>query len=337
MGRFRAFDEACAARPGGRGARRRGPRRCRAGDDPAHPRRPARDDGRALRRGRGGHGRVLPRRGPRPRRAGRAAGRACRRTTCRSRRSSTSPTDATGQPDVTDVLAAHRARGVGPAGGPAPRAVPPRRPRRGRDGRRRRGGRPTVAAGRRARTTRRRGCSPPPGAACSTGCGPRRPRDAARPTSPRETGHRQDGARTMADPGGLVEDDLLRLVLMCAHPALAPEAASALTLRLVLGVPTADVARLFLVPEATMAARITRAKKKIVGAGDPVRRPRTPACCRSGSTPSPRSPTSRSRPATRPAPAPTCCAPRRPARRSGWCGSCSACDPTSRCSSPCWR
>ena len=72
-----------------------------------------------------------------------------------------------------------------------------------------------------------------------------------------------------ADPGGLVEDDLLRLVLMCSHPALDPAAASALTLRLVLGVGTGDVARLFLVPEPTMAARLTRAKKKIVTAGIP--------------------------------------------------------------------
>lgn len=74
---------------------------------------------------------------------------------------------------------------------------------------------------------------------------------------------------TMADPGDVVDDDVLRLVLMCTHPALAPEAASALTLRLVLGVSTHDVARLFLVPEATMAARITRAKKKIITAGVP--------------------------------------------------------------------
>ena len=79
----------------------------------------------------------------------------------------------------------------------------------------------------------------------------------------------QEGVRSMADAGSLVEDDVLRLVLMCAHPALAPEAASALSLRLVLGVPTADIARLFLVPEPTMAARITRAKKRIVGAGIP--------------------------------------------------------------------
>ncbi|MDE9365548.1 sigma factor-like helix-turn-helix DNA-binding protein [Luteipulveratus sp. YIM 133132] len=72
-----------------------------------------------------------------------------------------------------------------------------------------------------------------------------------------------------ADPGDVVEDDLLRLVLMCTHPALDPAAASALALRLVLGVSTADIARLFLVPEPTMAARITRAKKKIVTAGIP--------------------------------------------------------------------
>ena len=81
--------------------------------------------------------------------------------------------------------------------------------------------------------------------------------------------HAQLGARAMADPGGLVEDDLLRLVLMCAHPALSAEAASALSLRLVLGVPTHDIARLFLVPEPTVAARITRAKRKITGAGIP--------------------------------------------------------------------
>ena len=80
---------------------------------------------------------------------------------------------------------------------------------------------------------------------------------------------RQEGGTAMADPGGLVEDDRLRLVLMCAHPALAPEAASALSLRLVLGVSTHDIARLFLVTEPTMAARLTRAKKKVVAAGIP--------------------------------------------------------------------
>lgn len=80
---------------------------------------------------------------------------------------------------------------------------------------------------------------------------------------------RQESGRAMADPGDLIEDDRLRLVLMCTHPALAPEAASALALRLVLGVSTHDIGRLFLVPEPTVAARITRAKKKVVEAGIP--------------------------------------------------------------------
>lgn len=80
---------------------------------------------------------------------------------------------------------------------------------------------------------------------------------------------RQRSGGAMADPGDLIEDDRLRLVLMCTHPALAPEAASALALRLVLGVSTHDIGRLFLVPEPTVAARITRAKKKVVAAGIP--------------------------------------------------------------------
>ncbi len=70
------------------------------------------------------------------------------------------------------------------------------------------------------------------------------------------------GGSSRADPGDLVDDDVLRLVLMCCHPALAPEVASALALRLVVGVPTADIARLFLVPEPTMAARLTRASAR---------------------------------------------------------------------------
>ena len=81
----------------------------------------------------------------------------------------------------------------------------------------------------------------------------------------------------MVDDGSIVDDDLLRLVLMCAHPALPAEGAAALSLRLVMGISTADVARLFLVPEPTMAARITRAKKKIVSAGIPFAIPGTEA------------------------------------------------------------
>lgn len=91
-----------------------------------------------------------------------------------------------------------------------------------------------------------------------------------------EAEHRPQGG-VMADPGDVVDDDLLRLVLMCAHPALPPEGASALSLRLVMGIATPDIARLFLVSESTMAARITRAKKKIVTAGIPFAIPGTEA------------------------------------------------------------
>jgi RNA polymerase sigma-70 factor (ECF subfamily) len=69
-------------------------------------------------------------------------------------------------------------------------------------------------------------------------------------------------------------DDRLRLIFTCCHPALATEAQVALTLRLVCGVTTADIARTFLVSETTMAARITRAKKKIAVARIPYRVPR---------------------------------------------------------------
>ncbi len=80
----------------------------------------------------------------------------------------------------------------------------------------------------------------------------------------------EEAQRAMADPGdqpGALADERLRLVFLCAHPALAPEAAAALTLRLVMGVSTADLARLFLVAEPTMAARLTRARKKLAVAG----------------------------------------------------------------------
>ncbi len=71
----------------------------------------------------------------------------------------------------------------------------------------------------------------------------------------------------------VVYDDRLRLIFLCCHPALAREAQVALTLRFVCGVSTADVAGAFLVQEATMAARLTRAKKKIAGARIPFRMP----------------------------------------------------------------
>ncbi|MBC6450912.1 RNA polymerase sigma factor [Actinokineospora xionganensis] len=66
--------------------------------------------------------------------------------------------------------------------------------------------------------------------------------------------------------GDVIPDDRLRLIFTCCHPALSGEAQIALTLRLVCGVSTADIAQAFLVSEATMAARVTRAKKKISAA-----------------------------------------------------------------------
>jgi RNA polymerase sigma-70 factor (ECF subfamily) len=76
-----------------------------------------------------------------------------------------------------------------------------------------------------------------------------------------------------ADDGEAVPDDRVRLIFTCCHPALDPAARVALTLRLVCGVATPDVARAFLVSEPTMAARITRAKKKIAQARIPYRTP----------------------------------------------------------------
>ncbi|MGN7199513.1 RNA polymerase sigma factor [Arthrobacter sp. SAFR-044] len=70
-----------------------------------------------------------------------------------------------------------------------------------------------------------------------------------------------------------IPDDRLRLIFTCCHPALALEAQVALTLRLLCGLSTSEVASAFLVPEATMAARITRAKKKIAAANIPYRVP----------------------------------------------------------------
>ncbi len=70
-----------------------------------------------------------------------------------------------------------------------------------------------------------------------------------------------------------IGDDRLRLVFTCCHPALAVEAQVALTLRLLCGLTTGEVARAFLVSEPTMAARITRAKKKIAVARIPYRVP----------------------------------------------------------------
>ncbi len=80
-----------------------------------------------------------------------------------------------------------------------------------------------------------------------------------------EAGLTAQAHRIRAEAGTEVQDERLRLVLLCAHPRLAPEAAAALTLRLVLGISTADIARLFLVSTPTMAARLTRARHRLAG------------------------------------------------------------------------
>jgi RNA polymerase sigma-70 factor (ECF subfamily) len=87
----------------------------------------------------------------------------------------------------------------------------------------------------------------------------------------RENDERRELIQTDAEDD--VKDERLRLIFLCCHPALAPEAQMALTLRLVCGMSTEDIARLFLVSESAMAARLTRAKQKIATARIALRMP----------------------------------------------------------------
>jgi len=121
----------------------------------------------------------------------------------------------------------------------------------------------------------RDGVPPNPGAWLTT-TATRKAIDRLRRESLRDVKHQ--AARMLSDdtppePTGPVEDDRLRLVFICCHPALAMEARVALTLRLLGGLTVAEIARAFLVPETTMARRITRAKAKIKAAHVPYRVP----------------------------------------------------------------
>ena len=100
--------------------------------------------------------------------------------------------------------------------------------------------------------------------------------DRLRRESSRDDRHRQATLlRAGAEPPekGPVDDDRLRLIFTCCHPALAPAAQVALTLRLVAGLQTPEIARSFLVSEPTMAQRLVRAKHKIRAAKIPYRVP----------------------------------------------------------------
>jgi RNA polymerase sigma factor (sigma-70 family) len=96
----------------------------------------------------------------------------------------------------------------------------------------------------------------------------RRLADHVRSDAARRRREEADALRTPPPPaGGEEHDDTLTLLFLCCHPALTPPSQIALTLRAVGGLSTAEIARAFLVPEATMAQRISRAKQRIKAAG----------------------------------------------------------------------
>ncbi|MCU1527779.1 MAG: putative polymerase, sigma-24 subunit, subfamily [Frondihabitans sp.] len=121
------------------------------------------------------------------------------------------------------------------------------------------------------------GVPPGPGAWLTTTAN-RKAIDRIRRENKRDDKHRE--AQIVFDdeppePLGAIDDERLRLVFICCHPALAMESRVALTLRLVGGLTVDEIARAFLVQEAAMGQRITRAKAKIKAAGIPFRVPST--------------------------------------------------------------
>ena len=122
------------------------------------------------------------------------------------------------------------------------------------------------------------GVPPNPGAWLTTTAN-RKAIDRIRREHKRADKHREAMMLTDHDPPeplGAIDDDRLRLIFTCCHPALAMEARVALTLRMVGGLTVPEIARGFLVQESTMAQRITRAKGKIAAARIPYRVPAAP-------------------------------------------------------------
>jgi RNA polymerase sigma factor (sigma-70 family) len=102
----------------------------------------------------------------------------------------------------------------------------------------------------------------------------RRMLDQARSETARRQREKLAAAREPRDPGPTAEhDDTLALMLMCCHPTLSPASAIALTLRAVGGLTTAEIANALLVPEATMAQRISRAKQSVQSSAVPFAMP----------------------------------------------------------------
>jgi RNA polymerase sigma-70 factor, ECF subfamily len=125
-------------------------------------------------------------------------------------------------------------------------------------------------------TWSRDGLPPNPGGWITT-TAKRRALDRLRREAARQDRYAQAALLTHRDEeeggGALMHDDRLRLIFTCCHPALATNAQIALTLRLLGGLQTGEIARAFLVPEATLAQRIVRAKRKIRAAKLPYRVP----------------------------------------------------------------
>jgi RNA polymerase sigma-70 factor (ECF subfamily) len=93
------------------------------------------------------------------------------------------------------------------------------------------------------------------------------------PPEEQESPYERESGSGREWPDGEIDDDRLRLIFTCCHPALNLDARVALTLRTVAGVPTSDIARAFVVTESAMTRRITRAKSKIADARIPYRVP----------------------------------------------------------------